>query len=102
MAKFLQDPDINLERNFKKGLMLVSGIASIEFEEQELGSKWEFKAEIIDKKNNDAIIASLSKVFKPKKLSVREKFNEKIEGAKFKESLVDMEIEFKYYITHMK
>ena len=43
MAKFIQDPNISLDRNFKKGYVQVEGIAPMKFKEDEIGSKWEFK-----------------------------------------------------------
>lgn len=98
MAKFIQDPDISLDRNFKKDYVLVQGIAPMKFKENEIGSKWEFKVDIMD---NEVIIASVTKVFKPKKLEVNEKFKEKVDGAKFKKRFIDMNLEYKYFINHL-
>jgi hypothetical protein len=98
VAKFIQDPNISLDRNFKKGYVLVEGIAPMKFKEHEIGSKWEFRVDIMD---NDVIVASVTKVFKPKKLEVNEKFKEKIDGAKFKKKFIDMNLEYKYFINHL-
>ncbi|MFX1478851.1 MAG: hypothetical protein ACFFCI_12035 [Promethearchaeota archaeon] len=98
MAKFIQDPNISLDRNFKKNYVLVEGIAPMKFEEHEIGSKWEFKVDIMD---NNIIVGSVTKVFKPKKLEVNEKFKEKIDGAKFKKRFIDMKLEYKYFINHL-
>lgn len=97
MGKFIQDPNISLDRNFKKGYVLVEGIAPMKFKEHEIGSKWEFRVDIMD---NDVIVASVTKVFKPKKLEVNEKFKEKIDGAKFKKKFIDMNLHYKYFINH--
>ena len=98
MAKFIQEPDISLDRNFKKNYVLVEGIAPMEFKENELGSKWEFKVDIMD---DNVIIASVTKVFKPKKVEVNEKFKEKIDGAKFQKKFIDMNLEYKFFINHL-
>ncbi len=98
MAKFTQDPNISLDRNFKKGYVLVEGIAPITFEEGDLGSKWEFRVDI---KDSDVVLASVTKVFKPKKVEVNEKFKEKVDGAKFKKKFFEMDLNYKYSITHL-
>ena len=98
MAKFIQEPNISLDRNFKKNYVLVEGIAPMEFKENELGSKWEFKVDIMD---DNVIIASVTKVFKPKKVEVNEKFKEKIDGAKFQKKFIDMNLEYKFFINHL-
>lgn len=101
MAKFTQDPEINLEKNEKKGHILVKGTVSIEFEEHEKNVKWEFKLDVMDKKNNDEIVATVSKVITPKKITVTEKFSDKIAAGKFKEGLSEMDVGFKFHITHL-
>jgi hypothetical protein len=98
VAKFIQEPNISLDRNFKKNYVLVEGIAPMEFKENELGSKWEFKVDIMD---DNVIIASVTKVFKPKKVEVNEKFKEKIDGAKFQKKFIDMNLEYKFFINHL-
>ncbi len=98
MAKFIQDPNISLDRNFKKDYVLVEGIAPMKFKEHEISSKWEFRVDIMD---NNIIVASVTKVFKPKKLEVNEKFKEKIDGANFKKKFIDMNLEYKYFINHL-
>lgn len=98
MAKFIQEPNISLDRNFKKNYVLVEGIAPMEFKENELGSKWEFRVDIMD---DNVIIASVTKVFKPKKVEVNEKFKEKIDGAKFQKKFIDMNLEYKFFINHL-
>jgi len=98
LAKLIQDPDISLDRNFKKDYVLVQGIAPMKFEENEIGSKWEFKVDIMD---DNVLIASVTKVFKPKKLEVNEKFKKKVDGAKFKKRFMDMNLEYKYFINHL-
>ncbi len=99
MAKFIQDPNISLNRNFKKDYVLVEGIAPMEFKEHEIGSKWEFKVDIMD---DNVIVATITKVFKPKKLELNEKFKKKIDGAKFKKKFINMNLEYKYYINHLE
>jgi hypothetical protein len=96
VAKFIQDPNISLDRNFRKNFVLVEGIAPMKFEENEIGSKWEFRVDIMD---DNVIVASITKVFKPKKLEVNEKFKEKIDGAKFKKRFMDMNLEYRYFIN---
>ena len=98
MAKFIQEPNISLDRNFRKDYVLVEGIAPIEFKEHEIGSKWEFRVDIMD---DNVIVASVRKVFKPNKLKVNEKFKEKIDGAKFKKKFIDMNLVYKYFINYL-
>jgi hypothetical protein len=98
VAKFIQEPNISLDRNFKKNYVLVEGIAPMEFKENELGSKWEFRVDIMD---DNVIIASVTKVFKPKKVEVNEKFKEKIDGAKFQKKFIEMNLEYKFFINHL-
>ena len=98
MAKFIQDPNISLDRNFKKNYVLVEGIAPIKFKEDEIGSKWEFRVDIMD---DNVLLASVTKVFKPKKLEVEEKFKEKVDGAKFQKKFFEMNLNYKYFINHL-
>ncbi len=98
MAKFIQAPNISLDRNFRKDYVLVEGIAPIKFKGHEIGSKWEFKVDIMD---GNVVVASVTKVFKPKKIEVNEKFKEKIDGAKFKKKFIDMNLEYRYFINHL-
>lgn len=102
MAKFAEDPDVSLEQVEEEGKILIKGKVSIEFQEHEIDAKWELKVDIVDKKNDDEVVASFSKTYTPKKATVNESFKAKLDSDKFKRDLSEMNVGFKFAITHVE